>query len=292
MLDTNTRPPFYFSVDFEDIGTDMLRFLGIDRTAAAREDILWRTYEDINAFAQRSLKGRPLTFFCTGVLGIHTPALIRRIAADGHEIGCHSHFHDAVFKDSPATFDRRLGEAIDALEAAANAPVLGFRAPMFSVLATHTEHYACIARRFRYDSSIIAGLDEDFDESRYAGITGGGALRLFPVPMVRKLGRIKHKTGGTFFKVFPLEWTFEALAAAPQRNVPPLFYVHPYEFTSDGRFRLGWADLAPLGRAKQALWWARQAQWHNVGNSGLMKRLATLANRFEHQGRMRDLLDA
>jgi hypothetical protein len=68
--------------------------------------------------------------------------------------------------------------------------------------------------------------------------------------------------------------------------------MHPYEFTSDGRFRLGWADFAPLGPAKQALWWARQAQWHNVGNGGLVDRLGFLANHFEHQGNMRDLLES
>jgi hypothetical protein len=292
MTENTSRPPFYFSIDFEDIGADMLRFLGIDRTAAAREGILWRTYEEINTFAQQSLGGRPLTFFCTGVLGLYAPDLINRIARDGHEIACHSHFHDAVFKDSPELFDKRLEEAIDALEVASNTAVIGFRAPMFSVLTSHVDHYAMIAKRFRYDSSIIADLDKVFDEGQFAKITRDGALRLFPVPMLRKLGRIEHKTGGTFFKVLPLDWTIEALHTAPRRNVPPIFYMHPYEFTSDGRFRLGWADFAPLGPAKQALWWARQAQWHNVGNGGLVDRLGFLANHFEHQGNMRDLLES
>lgn len=289
--DSGFRHPFYFTVDFEDIGADMLRFLGIDLSASAREDVLWRTYNEINAFMKSSLGGKPATFFCTGVLGLHAKDLIAQIARDGNEIGCHYHFHDAVYKDSPALFDRRLGEAIDALENASNSGVLGFRAPMFSVLATHTQHYRTISDRFKYDSSIIVDAGPTFDESDFAEITNGGAMRLFPITAVQKLSKIRHKPGGTFFKFFPLDWTVDALTAARANGTAPVSYLHPYEFVSDGRFRLTWSQLETLGLAKQAYWWARQAQWHTVGNGRIMSKLAALSQRFAHQGNMRDLLD-
>lgn len=284
------RPPFYFSVDFEDIGADMLRFLGIDKTAAARKDKLWRSYEDIKSFAEKSLDGRPITFFCTGVLGVYAKDLIAKIARDGNEIACHYHFHDAVFKDSPDVMDRRLSEAIDALESASNSKVVGFRAPMFSVRREHSEHYRKIARRFRYDSSIIANARCPFDESSYADITNDGDLKLFPVPMIRKLNKICHKAGGTFFKLFPIEWTVDALSTAHQNGLSPVFYMHPYEFSDDRRFMLSRSDLRPLGFVRQNYWWARQAQWHSVGNSQAMSKLESLARKFAHQGNMRDLL--
>lgn len=288
--DSDPRIPFYFTVDFEDIGADMLRFLGIDLSASAREDILWRTYNDIAAFMKSSLGGRPATFFCTGVLGLHAKDLIAQIARDGNEIACHSHFHDAVHRDSPELFARRLAEAVEALENASNSTVLGFRAPMFSVLAEHTRHYRAIADRFAYDSSIIVDAGMPFDEGRYAAITNDGSMRLFPVPAIRKLGAVKHKPGGTFFKFFPLDWTMEALIAARANGLAPISYLHPYEFVSDGRFRLAWPQLKPLGLAKQTYWWARQAQWHMVGNGQIMGKLEALSRRFEHQGNMRDLL--
>ena len=81
-------------------------------------------------------------------------------------------------------------------------------------------------------------------------------------------------------------------AGAHARGLAPVFYMHPYELVSDGRFRLGLAQLRQLGPAQQAYWWLRQAQWHTVGNGGVHDKLARLASRFEHQGPMRDLLRA
>lgn len=284
------RTPFYLTVDFEDIGADMLRGFGIDLSAKAREALLWRTYQDINGLIARTFGGRPATFFCTGVLGIHARDVIAQIARDGHEIGCHYHFHDAVADDAPELVERRLCEAIEALEAASGSEVLGFRAPMFSIRAENVAQYRKLAARFRYDSSLIADVDSPFDEAGFSDISDDGAMRLFPVPSIRKPGGINHKAGGTFFKLFPLSWTEDALAGAHAGGLAPIFYLHPYEFTSDGRFRLSFKDLAPLGRARQAYWWLRQTQWHNAGNSLVQQKLERLAARFEHQGPMRDLL--
>jgi hypothetical protein len=286
------RQPFYFTVDFEDIGTDMLRDFGIDMSARAREDLLWRTYQDIQGIIKATLGDRPVTFFCTGVLGLHARDLVAEIARDGHEIGCHYHFHDAVAGDSPELVERRAAEAINALQEASGTEVLGFRAPMFSIEATDVAQYQMLARRFAYDSSLIADVAKGFEEEKFAAITGNGAMRLFPVPSVCKAGRVHHKAGGTFFKLFPLTWTQEALAGAHARRMAPVFYLHPYEFVSDGRFRLSLRQLKKLGPAKQAYWWLRQTQWHNVGNQGVHAKLERLASTFEHQGAMRDLLKA
>lgn len=285
-----SKPPVYLTIDFEDIGTDMLRMLGLDPTARAREAVLARTYEDIRTFARDHLGGRPMTFFCTGVLGLYAKDVVAEIARDGHEIACHYHFHDPVFADSPVVVDRRAAEAIESLEAASGSEILGFRAPMFSIRREHVGQYQALARRFRYDSSLIADVDEAFDESAHGEISDSGRMRLFPVPKVRKLRRIGHKAGGTFFKFFPLAWTLDALSRATQAGAPPVFYIHPYEFTSDGRFKLSRRQLAPLGSAKQTYWWLRQSQWHDVGNAAVMAKLKTLAAQTEHQGNMRDLL--
>jgi hypothetical protein len=286
------RIPFYFTVDFEDIGADMLRGFGIDLSARAREDLLWRTYENIQGLIDTVLGGRPATFFCTGVLGLYARDLLAQIARDGHEIGCHYHFHDAVAGDSPELVERRVAEAIDALQEASGSEVVGFRAPMFSIEATNVGQYRRLAARFAYDSSLIADVGEGFREADFSEISDHGRMRLFPVPAIRKLGRVRHKAGGTFFKLFPLGWTEDALAAAHAQDLAPVFYLHPYEFVSDGRFRLSLRELQALGAARQAYWWLRQTQWHNVGNGAVHGKLSRLTSRFEHQGPMRDLISA
>lgn len=286
---SRARTPFYFTVDFEDIGADMLRGLGLDDSARAREDILWRTYADIQAFVAAHMQGRPVTYFCTGVLGRFAPSLIRQIAADGNEIACHYNFHDAVRGDAPDEVKRQVGIAIDSLEIAGQSAVEGFRAPMFSISADNVEQYQALASRFRYDSSLIADVVRGFDEADYAHLTRNGAMRLFPVPMIRK-GRIRHKAGGTFFKFFPTQWSDQALAGAHRAGLPAVFYIHPYEFTRDARFMLGLSQLKGLGAFRGAYWWARQSQWHLAGNAMVPSKLAELARRCEHQGAMRDLL--
>ena len=283
------RSPFYFTVDFEDIGPDMLRGLGLDDTARAREALLMRTYEDIRSFVTERLQGRPVTFFCTGILGRYAKDVIAEISRDGHEIACHYNFHDPVFADAPAVVDRQVAQAIDALQEASGQDVIGFRAPMFSIAAENVEQYRTLAARFRYDSSLIADVDQRFREDAFSNISNDGAMRLLPVPAIRKGGLIRHKAGGTFFKLFPLSWSEEALRLAPSAGVLPIFYIHPYEFTSDGRFRLGLEDLARLGPMKQMYWWLRQTQWHNAGNSGVRRKLDRLTSRFEHQGVLRDV---
>lgn len=285
-----TRLPFYFTVDFEDIGADMLRGLGIDLSARAREDLLWQTYQDIQRLARATLGDRAITFFCTGVLGEYARDVIAQIARDGHEIACHYHFHDAVCHDGPELVGRRVAEAIDALQEASGSEVLGFRAPMFSIEAGDVQQYRRLAERFAYDSSLIADVGEGFHEPGFADISGDGAMRLFPVPAIQKRAGIRHKAGGTFFKLFPLEWTREALAGAHAQGMAPIFYLHPYEFVSDGRFRLALGQLRQLGPARQTYWWLRQTQWHNAGNRGVHEKLRRLAETFEHQGPMRDLL--
>jgi hypothetical protein len=288
--ETAIRTPFYFTVDFEDIGTDMLRGLGIDMSARAREDLLWRTYQDIRGFAAEHLDGKPLTFFCTGVLGEYAKDVVAQIAADGNEIACHYHFHDPVYRDAPEVVEERLRTAIELLERASGTEVVGFRAPMFSILAEHRGQYQKVAERFRYDSSLIAGLDTPFNEADHHEITGQGRMRLFPVPKVRRMGLVNHKAGGTFFKFFPVSWSAGALQGAYERGLPAVFYIHPYEFCTDGRFMLRHEQLRSLGPVRQTYWWARQLQWHRVGNGWVPDKLAELCARFAHQGNMRDLL--
>ena len=44
------------------------------------------------------------TFFVVGEVAAQHPAMVRRIAAEGHEIGCHSNRHESVNVQSPAQF--------------------------------------------------------------------------------------------------------------------------------------------------------------------------------------------
>ena len=73
------------------------------------------------------------TFFTLGWVAARHPALIRRIAAAGHEIASHGWDHRRVFTLSEKEFRADLDRAHQAIgEAGGQAPT-GYRAPSFSI---------------------------------------------------------------------------------------------------------------------------------------------------------------
>ena len=73
------------------------------------------------------------TFFVLGWVAERFPQLVRDIAAGGHELASHSYEHRLVYATTPKQFREDLRRAKGALEAAAGVPVLGYRAPSYSI---------------------------------------------------------------------------------------------------------------------------------------------------------------
>jgi polysaccharide deacetylase family protein (PEP-CTERM system associated) len=175
------------------------------------------------------------TFFVLGWTAARHPELVTRIAAAGHEIGCHSFAHPILFRLKDAEFVADLHRARDALAAAGVPDVAGYRAPSFT-LTRPVHHFLELLRAngFRYSSSLfavrhprygqpaaprhpfrLAGEGPPFVEvpmttARLAGInlpfSGGGYLRLSPLPLFRALRKLAGRQG-----------------------VPLIVYLHPWE---------------------------------------------------------------
>ncbi len=277
----------WLSIDFEDIAHDFRREHGIDPDGPVRREALTAAYETIEAFLRRDLGGVRLTFFTTGVVALKHPEIVARIAADGHEVGCHYHFHDPCRLDPPETFEARLGEAVDALEAASGQKVLGFRAPRFSLDPGCAAHFRALERRLAYDSSLSMATAAERDAAaRAMGLT---RLALLPVA---KSGRPAVRAGGSYLKLFPAGVTLGALDRAEAGGLAPLAYLHPYEFVADGSFRVAMRDMAGMGRGRRLYWALRQAQWHWVGNRSVAGKLRAIARIWRLGGPMRDLVGA
>ena len=73
------------------------------------------------------------TFFVLGEIAATHPAVVRRIAAHGHEVACHSDRHEDVHRQSPREFRADIHRAKDRLENLVGDAVIGFRAPNFSI---------------------------------------------------------------------------------------------------------------------------------------------------------------
>ena len=93
-----------------------------------------RLYEGVDkileALDRRHLRG---TFFCLGWVAEKHPAIIRRIADGGHQIGCHSYQHQLATRFTPAQFEQDTGKAKKLLEDIAGREVNAYRVPSFSI---------------------------------------------------------------------------------------------------------------------------------------------------------------
>lgn len=178
------------------------------------------------------------TFFILGWVARRHPALVRRIAAAGHEIACHSFSHQLVFSLTPQQFRDDTRQAADAIAQAAGAPPRAYRAPSFSI--TNRSLWALeilIECGFDTDSSIYPVRHD-----RY-GIPGrppfphliptpsGTILEVPPaaVPLTPRLNA--PAGGGAYLRLLPLAYLASAVRVLNEGcHAPACIYVHPWEF--------------------------------------------------------------
>jgi peptidoglycan/xylan/chitin deacetylase (PgdA/CDA1 family) len=92
------------------------------------------------------------TFFVPGHTALAYPALVRRIAAAGHEIGHHGWVHEGLSRLEPAQERDYLLRGLDALDRVAGARPVGYRAPGVEVSVNTVD--ILLEHGFRYDASF------------------------------------------------------------------------------------------------------------------------------------------
>ena len=226
------------SVDVEDWFQ-----VGAFETVIAREswDSLPRRVET-NTDAVLSLfdeAGVKATFFTLGWVAERHPALIRRIAAAGHEIASHGWDHKRVFTLSEAAFRADLIRAHEVIaEASGHAPT-GYRAPSFSIDArTPWAHSVLVEEGYAYSSSVAPIRHDHYGwptAPRFAWRPVAGAdLIELPVTTFELAGRRFAAGGGGFFRLLPYalsSWAIGRVNEDEQR--PAIFYFHPWEVDPD-----------------------------------------------------------
>jgi peptidoglycan-N-acetylglucosamine deacetylase len=177
------------------------------------------------------------TFFVLGWVAQQEPALVRAIAAAGHEVGCHSHMHRRVFTMSRDDFREDLRRARGAIENAGGGQITGFRAPTFSISARSLWALDILAEEgFLYDSSIFPVRHDLYSfpgapRFPFRWLCRNGRP-LFEIPLftVRFFGRNLPAAGGGYLRILPMWYTRWALRRVRQREGrPAVMYFHPWE---------------------------------------------------------------
>lgn len=229
------------------------------------------------------------TFFVLGWVAERHPALIRRIAAAGHELASHSHWHRLVYSLTPAAFREDLRRARDVIESATGVRVRGFRAPSYSI--TRAALWALdvlIEEGYDYDASIfpirhdVYGIP-DAPRVPHRIVRDGGSILELPGTAARWTS-LTVPVGGGYFRLLPYETTRRAIAryARTERH-PAMFYLHPWEIDA-GQPRIGvkltsrirhYTNLdSTEGRLRRLL---TDFRWDTIGSVVLNDRDGTVA---------------
>jgi polysaccharide deacetylase family protein (PEP-CTERM system associated) len=197
----------------------------------------------LDACAQMQLRG---TFFCVGRAGV-AQALMRRIVAEGHELGLHSYDHNKLTDEDPASYGAKLGDAKKKLEDMTGFPIKGFRAPQFSLTPKSRWAVDVLGELgFAYSSSIIAGQGafHGYPDKPVTPFRWENGLWELPVPVMR-LGKASLPfLGGVYLKFLPLPLVRHFQTQLPSSAVP-WTYLHPYDIDHEEGFRR-FTDGTPL----------------------------------------------
>jgi polysaccharide deacetylase family protein (PEP-CTERM system associated) len=173
------------------------------------------------------------TFFTLGWIAERYPAIVRRIAAEGHEIASHGFGHQRASEQSPMEFlaDIRLAKAI--IEDVAGCEVRGYRAPSFSIGTSNPWAFDAIAAAgYRYSSSIYPIRHDHYgvpDAPRFVHESRPGLLEI-PVATVRMARSNWPAGGGGYFRLLPYvlsRWSIRRINRHDRQ--PAMFYFHPWE---------------------------------------------------------------
>jgi polysaccharide deacetylase family protein (PEP-CTERM system associated) len=195
-----------------------------NREIERNTDVLLEILEEVKVKA---------TFFFVGRLARDIPSLVKKIAQNGHEIGCHNYLHFRIFDIERDEFKEKLTAAKKDLEDVSGQPVFGFRAPDFSI--TDKSIWALDVLKelgFIYDSSIYPfGLHDVYgirNAKSCIHLLPNGLVE-FPLSTIALFGKRIPFGGGGYFRLYPLWLTNIFLSKLNKGGHPAIFYIHPYE---------------------------------------------------------------
>jgi polysaccharide deacetylase family protein (PEP-CTERM system associated) len=130
------------------------------------------------------------TFFVLGWVAERHAGLIQRIVSGGHEIASHGYAHEPVTAQTAGQFREDVRKTKRMLEDLTGEPVLGYRAPAYSLTAeTNWALPLLVEEGYRYDSSLCFWPDRSRSQSVcYHLDSTSGPLWEIPINCLRLAG--------------------------------------------------------------------------------------------------------
>ncbi|MEO6325260.1 MAG: polysaccharide deacetylase family protein [Thermoanaerobaculia bacterium] len=210
------------------------------------------------------------TFFVLGWVARQSPALVKRIAAAGHEIACHGDLHRRLFEITPEAFRNDLCRSRDVLQEIVGKKVTAFRAPEWSMRTPENPALAILVEEgFGVDSSLVparpVGLETNPQQPTWLDTPSGRILEVPPL-MGSFFFRRAMLGGGVCSRLSRFDRVLAAIDGALAEDRSPVIYFHPWEFDPQHPPM----QLSPLGRLV-----------HYGGRSRSLPRLVKLLDRYD-----------
>ena len=183
--------------------------------------------------------GVKCTFFFIGWYAKRFPKRVLEVLSRGHEVGCHSLFHEDVATMSTLQFRESTREAKAMIEDACGARVFAYRAPSFSFPPTrYAELLAELSGLgFTIDSSVTTadriyggGFTSDTFSAPSSMLRAYGVdIFEIPVPGVKIVGREFSVFGGGYLRLTP-NFLLDIFIHLEDFQV---LYLHPHDFDSE-----------------------------------------------------------
>jgi len=180
--------------------------------------------------------GVKATFFILGWVAERQKSLVKEIADRGHEVAAHSYWHKLVFEMTPQEFREDLVRVKDLLEDIIAKPVIGYRAPTYSITKDSMWAHEILAEEgFLYSSSIFPVVHDRYGIPDYGRFpvkldVQGKPLWEFPLTTLPVAGKNLPVAGGGYLRLFPARTVAAALARVNLvESQPAILYLHPWE---------------------------------------------------------------
>ena len=186
----------------------------------------------LEIFAAKKVR---VTCFFLGWVAEHFPELVREASNHGHEIACHGYAHGLVYEMTPEEFLEDIRKAKHIIEDISGTPVLGYRAPCFSVTEKTPWFFDKLSQAgYQFDSSVFPA------SRRFGGLktsnwepgeidTACGPISEFPITVARAMGRPMCFFGGGYLRLFPYPLIKKMGMQVLEEGRPITFYLHPRE---------------------------------------------------------------
>lgn len=170
----------------------------------------------LDCLDERRFKG---TFFCTGMMAIDFPQVVKLIQSRGHEVGCHSFRHTWLNKMTEEEMREDTRTSIDALEQCIGQKVKSYRAPAFSIGKENKWAFDILCENGIIRDSSVYPAERDFGGFAQFGqkkpsmvCCNSAKFKEFPICTTKLWGHELAYSGGGYFRFFPLGFVKKEMA--------------------------------------------------------------------------------